>query len=253
MKTHARVLGVALLAAGFLAGRGVALALDLGHPPAEVSATTTVGLTPVPMEGSGTREDEDAAADTADGADLDSAPGPALPPHAHPAAHPAGPADADADDEDDDEDEPAPSVQPQARGWAPPKAKPFKVGSELKAALDSLKVDGRQVSALRGGRRVATTLDPVLQQTAEHLLSDYDVPAGAVVVMEPGSGRVLAWPDAGVRSPSDLKELPLDDHTDTSVRVLAAQLSVLSAGDWRFAVRVDDNRYTPYLLLTVTA
>ncbi len=49
------------------------------------------------------------------------------------------------------------------------------------------------VSDLPDGRRAELTLDAGLQATAAKILRDYDVPYGALVAIEPSTGRVLAY------------------------------------------------------------
>jgi membrane peptidoglycan carboxypeptidase len=51
---------------------------------------------------------------------------------------------------------------------------------------------GRYVAPLEGGGRAILTLDPRLQARLERSLLSWGVPWGAVVVMEPATGRVLA-------------------------------------------------------------
>jgi len=67
------------------------------------------------------------------------------------------------------------------------------------------------VSDLPNGRRAELTLDARLQAAATKVLRDYEVPYGALVAIEPSTGRVLAYvsyssanPDAGdlARDPS---------------------------------------------------
>jgi peptidoglycan glycosyltransferase len=69
----------------------------------------------------------------------------------------------------------------------------------------------RHVADLPGGRRAELTLDARLQAAAAKVLRDYEVPYGALVAIEPSTGRVLAYvshssanPDAGdlARDPS---------------------------------------------------
>ncbi len=62
----------------------------------------------------------------------------------------------------------------------------------------------RRVSPLEGGRRAILSLEPGLQSHVEGVFRRYEVPFGAVVAMEPATGRVLAYvshssanPDAG--------------------------------------------------------
>jgi cell division protein FtsI/penicillin-binding protein 2 len=169
-RNHA--VAVTVLLSGFLLGKGAARALDLGNPPEAVGATTTVGLTPEPAEGQGLRQDDD---------DEEAPSAVAAAPQA-PAA-PSVPAAAE-DDEDD--------AMEQAVPVAPAKRRSFEVGTELKLMLDTLKRDGRTMTAKRGNKDAVTTLQPELQAAAEHLLSDYRVPAGAVVALDPRTGAVLA-------------------------------------------------------------
>jgi cell division protein FtsI/penicillin-binding protein 2 len=99
---------------------------------------------------------------------------------------------AETTDEEEDED----ATQDQAVSLSPGRDT-WQVPAELRRALESLEIqrsgkDGDKVWARRGQTRVLTTLRPDLQAAAQNLLRDYDVPAGAIVVMEPGTGRVLA-------------------------------------------------------------
>jgi cell division protein FtsI/penicillin-binding protein 2 len=62
----------------------------------------------------------------------------------------------------------------------------------------------RLVAALAAGSHAELTLDAALQSRAEKILQDYAVPYGALVAIEPATGRVLAYvshssanPDAG--------------------------------------------------------
>ncbi|MFW5925732.1 MAG: penicillin-binding transpeptidase domain-containing protein [Myxococcota bacterium] len=59
--------------------------------------------------------------------------------------------------------------------------------------LDHHPVDGKLVSDLPGGRRAELTLDPDLQAHLESELARYEVPFGAVVAMEPDTGRIRAY------------------------------------------------------------
>lgn len=181
---HAKhVVAGVLLLGGFFVGRGMARALDLTTPPEGVEATTTVGLTQEPAEGAGTRdedEDDDTPAATA-----------AAPVQAAPAPVDVEPAPAPGDalanlDEDALEHGEGPKALPAARrgGW--------EVGADLKRALDSLQRTGEGMTAVRNGQRARTTLRADLQEAAGNLLRDYEVPAGAVVVLDPRTGEILA-------------------------------------------------------------
>ncbi|HET6922802.1 MAG TPA: penicillin-binding transpeptidase domain-containing protein, partial [Anaeromyxobacteraceae bacterium] len=77
-------------------------------------------------------------------------------------------------------------------------------------ALGDFELDeesGRYVAPLGGGRAVLT-LKPGLQARLERLLSDYRVPWGATVLIEPRSGRVLALAEHSQREP-EARGLPL--------------------------------------------
>ncbi|MEW5855404.1 MAG: penicillin-binding transpeptidase domain-containing protein, partial [Myxococcota bacterium] len=67
-----------------------------------------------------------------------------------------------------------------------------KVSPEWRRALSSLQTSRGAVLASRVDRRATTTMRADVQEAAENILKDYDVPAGAVVVMEPRTGRILA-------------------------------------------------------------
>lgn len=54
-------------------------------------------------------------------------------------------------------------------------------------------VEGRLVSELPNGRTALLTLDPGLQAHVESILARYEVPFGALVAIEPATGRVLAY------------------------------------------------------------
>jgi cell division protein FtsI/penicillin-binding protein 2 len=161
-----RVLACLVLPLGFLLGKGAANALDLAGTPDAAASTTTVGNTPEPDEGTGTPEDTDDELEVPSGAD----PMLALP--------------GTLDEWDDDDTVPLLPPQPLRRT--------FEVGVDLKKALDGLQLKGEQVLAPRDGRLQPTTLRAHLQQAAQHLLEDYDVPAGAVVMLDPMNGHLLA-------------------------------------------------------------
>lgn len=84
------------------------------------------------------------------------------------------------------------AVATRAADLVPPEA------LDLKAAKV---VDGRYVIDLADGRRVTLTLIPALQQRAEQVLQKYDVPIGALVAVEPATGRVLALADHSAEKP----------------------------------------------------
>ena len=170
---HAHVAAGALLLSGFVLGKGAARALDLGAPPDGVQATTTVGLTPAPTEGTGTREEEADPEEDGDAEETPAAPGPEKTVIHH------------VDEDALESSALAPTAPPRKRGnW--------QVGVELKRALDSLQPKGQFIVANRGGERVQTTLRADLQEAAENILKDYQVPAGGVIMMDPRTGAILA-------------------------------------------------------------
>jgi len=94
---------------------------------------------------------------------------------------------------------PAPSASVNVDAAAPkqtaPEVKPLPPPAPL-AALDlrSLAIDDNGAVASAGGARVAhLTVDPKLQQFVTKLLKKHALPQAAVVMMEPSTGKVLAY------------------------------------------------------------
>jgi penicillin-binding protein A len=58
-------------------------------------------------------------------------------------------------------------------------------------------------TASYGPGRASLTISPRLQQGLEKFLADYRVPMGAAVVLEPGTGRVLALAEHSERTPGE--------------------------------------------------
>jgi cell division protein FtsI/penicillin-binding protein 2 len=84
-----------------------------------------------------------------------------------------------------------------------PAAGPADAAPAPPPALGDFELDedsGRYVAPLGGGRAVLT-LKPGLQARLERLLSDYRVPWGATVLIEPRSGRVLALAEHSQKEP----------------------------------------------------
>lgn len=94
-------------------------------------------------------------------------------------------ASAEGDDEEEDEvaefDGELPSIDHMT---------PYPAAQDLLAQA-VLGDDGRY-TVLREGKKVALTLDPVLQRKVEGLLTSYAPPYAAVAAIEPSTGRVLA-------------------------------------------------------------
>lgn len=65
--------------------------------------------------------------------------------------------------------------------------------------------DGRLRALRADGAEALLTLDPVLQQKMQWLLEDYDVPWGAVVALEPATGRILALAQHSAHGPHEAR------------------------------------------------
>jgi penicillin-binding protein A len=95
-------------------------------------------------------------------------------------------------------------------------------GADPAAALPALgprrldPISGRYVASLGAGE-ATLTLDPRLQERLERFLAGYAVPWGAVVVMEPSTGRILALAEHANAEP---------DARDLSLRALAPAASI---------------------------
>jgi hypothetical protein len=66
------------------------------------------------------------------------------------------------------------------------------------------------------------------------------------------AAELLAWPDAGITAPTELRSLPVASAAAGSVQVSAAALQaadLVRGIDYRLSVRVGTHRYTPYVLL----
>ncbi|MFT7626311.1 MAG: peptidoglycan glycosyltransferase, partial [Myxococcota bacterium] len=67
------------------------------------------------------------------------------------------------------------------------------VPTELLNVAAAGKVDGRMVQDLGGGKLVEYTVMPELQKRASDILSEAEVPYGAMVALEPKTGRILGY------------------------------------------------------------
>jgi cell division protein FtsI/penicillin-binding protein 2 len=80
---------------------------------------------------------------------------------------------------------------------------------------------------LPDGRSAALTIDPLLQRRMETLLSDYEVPWGVVVAVEPATGRILALAQHSSAEPSRSRGLaarPMSPEASIFKIVTAAAL-----------------------------
>jgi peptidoglycan glycosyltransferase len=104
--------------------------------------------------------------------------------------------------------EPAAPVEP---GAVMPSSQPAAVPVELPAALldptSARVVKGKMIQDLGKGRRVEYTLIPEIQSRAQEILEKAEVPFGALVAMEPHTGRVLGYAQHAALRP-DIEHLP---------------------------------------------
>jgi len=86
--------------------------------------------------------------------------------------------------------------------------------------------DGALRSPLPGGREAVLSLDPTLQAHLEAELARFEVPFGAVVAVEPASGRVRAWASHSTANPGagDLARDPSPPAASVFKIVTAAAL-----------------------------
>ena len=86
------------------------------------------------------------------------------------------------------------------------------------------------VSELKDGRKAELTLDPALQSHLTKVLARYEVPYGAVVALEPRTGRVLAYVSHSSANP-DAGDLVLDSTPPAaSVFKVVTSAALLDAG-----------------------
>jgi hypothetical protein len=64
--------------------------------------------------------------------------------------------------------------------------------------------------------------------------------------------EVFAWPDAGVRAPTDVERLTPSAITPTKITIPAAQLAALSTMAYRVAGRIATGGFTPYIAVDFT-
>lgn len=105
-----------------------------------------------------------------------------------------------------------PGLMPPAPVPSREKAPPIAKLQSLPRAADLLaraKLEGeRLVVKEKDGRKQVLTVDPVLQASLTNIMRDYAVPYGAVVVLEPSTGRVLAMAEHSAARP-DVRGLPV--------------------------------------------
>lgn len=101
-----------------------------------------------------------------------------------------------------------PPVPVPSRESAPPIAKlqPLPRAADL---LARAKLEGeRLVVKEKNGHKQVLTIDPALQASLTNIMRDYAVPYGAVVVLEPSTGRVLALAEHSAAQP-EMRGLPV--------------------------------------------
>lgn len=100
---------------------------------------------------------------------------------------------------------------------------------ELPAEVDARKAvlqSGRYLQTLSDGSSVVFTLQPEVQQAAQAALDRYDIRWGALVAIEPATGRVLALAEkAGEGAPADAGRLVFDASAPA-----ASVFKIVSAG-----------------------
>ena len=74
---------------------------------------------------------------------------------------------------------------------APPEEAPPRLPTESLNIADANLVEGRLVQDLGNGQKVEFTVVPAVQNRAKSVLEQAEVPFGALVAMEPGTGRIL--------------------------------------------------------------
>lgn len=88
----------------------------------------------------------------------------------------------------------------------------------------------RRVADLDSGGRAVLTLDPTLQAHVEEVLARYEVPFGALVALEPRTGRVLAYVSHSSANP-EAGDLALDPTPPTaSVFKVVTGAALVDAG-----------------------
>ncbi len=126
----------------------------------------------------------------------------------------------------------APPVSPQPAIAAAPAAaeapQPAKAEVDEKLPLELLnvaaagEVGGRMVQDLGGGRLVEYTVMPSLQNRAREIMEEAEVPYGAMVAMEPRTGRVLGYVQHSTHRPD------IDDINGLAIPPAASVFKVIT-------------------------
>lgn len=96
---------------------------------------------------------------------------------------------------------PAPAPRAAKATHEEPLAPPFRSLDLTKMAFD----DAGATARLAGGKIARLSIDPKLQAAAERLMGAYDLKESAIVIADPGTGRVLAYAShASSGKPRDL-------------------------------------------------
>ena len=110
---------------------------------------------------------------------------------AAPASAEATPAESALETKLEGMDEDSPSLEVPPRESAPPIASARSVAREHDLLAQAYKLNGRYVVG-KGDAARPLTVDPELQEQLTQVLKSYRVPYGAVVAIDPATGRVLA-------------------------------------------------------------
>lgn len=118
----------------------------------------------------------------------------------------------------------------------------------------------KMLSGSRSSKRTMIALTHATASTIDPLLvPDWDIAADLVLSGRglAGADQVAVWPEAGIRSPRDVVEMPLSAVAAASVTIAAAQLTAnakpLLSGDQRLAIHLGSQRYTPSIVVRFTS
>lgn len=144
---------------------------------------------------------------------------------------------------------PEPSSQPDRRPGGIPSIDAERQSAHSKPPqlnLDTLRlVNGHYEAAVVDGRRAILTLDPALQKTAEHLLTQARAPFGAIVAMAP-DGRILALSGRRGASRKGGRDGSFDWRLATEIWAPAASIFKLVTASALVAGGVDPDRKIRY-------
>lgn len=104
----------------------------------------------------------------------------------------------------------------------------------IEAGLDPSKaeeIDGKLVQILPSGGRVTYTIDPTTQRSLEKLYSQYKIPYGGLVIVEPATGRVLAMISQTGPGKDDVGAVALEDIAPSASVFKIVTIAALIEGE----------------------